>query len=579
MPMKPGLWGIETEAQQLASLMARSLPVTLASVALWDEPSLSLAVKAVTCVRPGDQSLPVGTRVPLSDARWHRTAFQHGEPVLVEGDRAAGFQRESELALMPNLRSMYLVPIRFASDTVGVLGLGEMRAPEREPFSADKQQRCLAILGEFLAATAQAWEARRLRRQVRVMSSVMQLVRGVSTARSFEDVLSSVTSEAADWLGAPVHGALLRISPDGVRLLARWRLPDGAFEDGGRQLVLAMNRTVGHDAWPVSVTLVGDDALDPLGAVDAGAWGWTRLDVPLMRRDQLIGVACLYLEDEVRLADWELEALRRRGEIAAFGVEVVEAARTCKEEQECLHRMVLELLTGHQWTLLQEMFGGFHRALPAPLRGRLATAPGLADATGAGQPPEGDQPDLPGAVATEMSAVVSPLWEGTGSTAVPLDANQVVVQAVRIAKTSLEEFARRRGVTVDVRLEPWAEPVLIEGSLALVGAIAHAIASAVEIMPGGGEIHVHTSRENSQAVIVLDVAGREPVLGSDRSAWLSPNPPGLVLSVVQAIAHRHGGHLTVSSGRAQGRRVSVHLPVSSGQAKVLTPPPTNGEET
>jgi signal transduction histidine kinase len=162
---------------------------------------------------------------------------------------------------------------------------------------------------------------------------------------------------------------------------------------------------------------------------------------------------------------------------------------------------------------------------------------------------------------------------------VPLDANQVVVQAVRIAKTSLEEFARRRGVTVDVRLEPSAEPVLIEGSLALVGAIAHAIASAVEIMPGGGDIHVHTSRENSQAVIVLDVAGREPVLGSDRSAWLSPNPPGLVLSVVQAIAHRHGGHLTVSSGRAQGRRVSVHLPVSSGQAKVLTPPPTNGEET
>ena len=85
------------------------------------------------------------------------------------------------------------------------------RSAERERFSSEKQQRCQAILDEFVAATAHAWEARRLRRQVRAMSSLIQLVRGVSTARSFDDVLASLAAEVADWLGIPVRGALLGI--------------------------------------------------------------------------------------------------------------------------------------------------------------------------------------------------------------------------------------------------------------------------------------------------------------------------------------------------------------------------------
>ena len=98
--------------------------------------------------------------------------------------------------------------------------LGEARAVDRERFSSKKRQRCQAILDDFVAATAHAWEARRLRRQVRAMSSLIQLVRGVSTARSFDDVLVSLAAEVADWLGIPVHGALLGMKGRGS---ASWR--------------------------------------------------------------------------------------------------------------------------------------------------------------------------------------------------------------------------------------------------------------------------------------------------------------------------------------------------------------------
>jgi hypothetical protein len=112
--------------------------VTVASVALWDEPSLTLTVKAVDTVRPFGRPLPVGARVPLTDATWHRIVLERSEPVLLQSgdDPRLGFEREAELALLPEVRSMYLLPIRFAEDTVGVLVLGEARAVERECFSS-----------------------------------------------------------------------------------------------------------------------------------------------------------------------------------------------------------------------------------------------------------------------------------------------------------------------------------------------------------------------------------------------------------------------------------------------------------
>jgi signal transduction histidine kinase len=570
MSTKPDLWGVETEAQHLAALMTRTLPVTVASVALRDEPSLSLAVKAVDSAHPVDRSLPVGARVPLSAAPWHRAVFQRGEPVLLQRNGDAGFQREAELALIPNLSSMYLLPIRFGEDTVGVLGLGEMRAPAREPFSTDKQQRCRAILDEFVAATAHAWEARRLRRQVRVMSSLIQLVRGVATARSFQDILVSLASEAADWLGTPVRGALLRVPPGDIRLLAERHLPEGVLDDGGRQLVLAMTRTVGRESWPVSVAPVAEDSLDPLGAVEPAARSWTRVGLPLMRDDHLIGMACLYVEDEVRLADWELEALRRRGEIAALGVEALETARKYEGEQEWLRRVAFELLTGYRRALLEEVFSSLRRALPALLSDRLrSTVPELAQlSASSGRPVEGGQPDLVAAVVAEVSAVVSELWRGNGHSepaTMRLDVNEIVAQALGIAKMSVEGVARRRGIALDVHFQPSERPLPIEGSLTLVGALVHAIESAVEAMPEGGELHIRTSRENGHAVIVMEDSGQQAFVDEVELACLSPHRPDLAVGVVRSITHRHGGHVTLDPRGARGKALLVHLPVSSGE--------------
>ena len=576
MTLKPSLWGIETEAQQLASLITRLLPVTVASVVLWDEPSLTLTVKAVDTVRPLARSLPVGVRIPLASATWHRLAFEQSEPILLEsgGDHQRRFEREAELVLIPDVRSMYLLPIRFDEETIGVLVLGEARATERCPFSVEKRQRCQVILDEFMAGTVQAWEARRLRRQVRAMSSLAQLVRGVATARSFDDVLVSLTAEVADWLGIPVHGALLGVMGREIRLLAGWQLPDEILSDGGRQMFLAMTRTGARDSSPVTVAVAGNDPLDPLAAVEPTAKNWTRVGIPLMRDERLVGVACLYLEDEVRLAHWELEALRRRGEIAALGLEAVELARTVEAEHERLHRVAVELLTGYRWALLQEVFAGLARTLPVSLRERLSgTLPGLIDQdrrnASTGEFFEGDRSELVAAVVGEVSAVFAELWDPNGHSDVvtmALDVNDIVGRALRIVKTNVEDLSRRRGVPLDVRFEPSSRPVLIQGSLVLIGALVHVMESALEAMAEGGEIRVKTAQENGHVVISVEDTGPEPAREADpiRLARFSLKDPSVALSLMRSIVEPYGGRATLLPREASGNKLVLHLPAASG---------------
>jgi signal transduction histidine kinase len=433
--------------------------------------------------------------MPLAPER-----LEQNELILLEEGSAGalGVEQEAGLALIPFARSVYLVPIRFDGETVGMLILGEARTIARERFSSEKRERCRAIVDEFVTVTAHAWEARRLRRQVRSMSSLMRLVRGVGTARSYDDVLVSLGSEVADWLGIPVRAVLLGVTDRKIEILSQWRLPEEILGDDGRQMFLAMTRSDARPSGPVTVTVAGDDPLDPMAAVEPTAKQWTRVGVPLMRDERLIGVACLYLEEEIRLADWELEALRRRGEIAAMGVESAGLIRAGEVEQESLHRVALELLTGYRWALVREVFTGLARTLPASLHQRLSgTLSDLVDQSrSTGQTLDGE---LVSAVVAEATAVFSELWdaaEPAESVPVLLDVNDVVSRALRIVRMSLESASRGNRAKVALRFEPTGGPVVIRGSLVLVGALVHAIESAVDAMPAGGKIRVRTGRES-----------------------------------------------------------------------------------
>ena len=155
-------------------------------------------------------------------------------------------------------------------------------------------------------------------------------------------------------------------------------------------------------------------------------------------------------------------------------------------------------------------FAGLARTLPASLHQRLSgTLSDLVDQSRlTGQTLDGE---LVSAVVAEVTAVFSSCGtrrELAESVPVLLDVNDVVSRALRIVRMSLNR-PRGNRAKVDLRFEPTGGPVVIRGSLVLVGALVHAIESAVDAMPAGGKIRVRTGRESGHAVISVEDSGIE----------------------------------------------------------------------
>jgi hypothetical protein len=74
--------------------------------------------------------------------------FERRAPVHLEQDEPSGGMSPAELdlTLVRDARSVYLLPIVFSEEVVGVLTLGEVRSREREPFTEEKCRRCLSML-------------------------------------------------------------------------------------------------------------------------------------------------------------------------------------------------------------------------------------------------------------------------------------------------------------------------------------------------------------------------------------------------------------------------------------------------
>ena len=560
-------WGVESAPQQLAHQVVHALPVTVASVALWDRPSFSLTVKGASGLRtltePG-----IGSRILLALAPWHRRTLEEGKPLLLDlSEPVDGVS----LPLATSLKWAYLVPLHIDDEQIGVLGLGEARSTDREPLTAEKQARCQAIVDEFQATLGQFWQVSRLRRQIRATSPVLRMAGRMVQARTYQELLACCASEVSDWLGAPVRAVLLRTGAGrGMDVVATWNLPPLEREDS-RQLLMALTREGGVWQGPVRITRVSDDPLDPLASMCEPGASWSRVAMPLIGRARVQGMVCLYVEDDLQPTEWDLELFRHRAEIVSVGVEVVAALEEQRHEVEGLSRAAWDLLSSHPQAVLHQALAGIMELTST----RLSDRP---ERTIDGQ--QGD--DVPasarrggGAATRELTALLRELQEtgdGNCSPAAPLEVNGLVRRALSIGRAAWDDAPRRRGVNLELTFEPHHEPLLVSTSAALIGAIICTIENAVEALPEGGRIVVRTARDNGHAVIaVADSGPGIPEAHRDRvfSPFFSTKGKshlGLGLSVVRALVSRFGGETKLVTGENGGTTVLLRLPIVTASA-------------
>lgn len=560
-----GLWTIDAAAQQLVEGVVRAAPVTVASMALVDEPGRVLTVKAVHTARDVPSPVTVGTRVPLASAPWHRAVLERRQPVcLAEGEgSAAASAEEMTLSLAPGLRSACLVPIAFGDEVVGILALGEMRSPERAPITADKQQRWLALGDEFIDSSAPAWEAARLRRQVRAMSLVTRTVWQMLGVRTDQDILACLGAGIADWLGVPVRGILLRVQPTtGASTVATWQLPAAEIDHG--QVLFAMARAASWRDGPVIVTRVKDDPLDPLNGRSFDGETWSRVALPLLDEHRLLGAVCLYVQEDLRPAAWELEVFRWLGEATASWLRAVTILEDERSEGEWLRRVAWELSTTHQRIVLEEAFDGIVRLIDSALPGRLAQIPGRDQGTGHD---EAIWRRLGEMASREIGILVAQLREAARPMPSPsssVDVNALARRAVEIARVRWQQHAQERGMSLRLEFEPVDDLVRVEAGDVLLPALAHAIENAVEALPDGGVIRVRVHRDDGH--VLISVADTGPGVSDDlrREAFAplfsTKGKLGLGLSIVRSAVMRHGGEATLATGDEGGTVLTLRLP-------------------
>ena len=291
----------------------------------------------------------------------------------------------------------------------------------------------------------------------------------------------------------------------------------------------------------------------------------------MSKHTRLLGVACLYVEDDLRPAEWEMEALRRRAEITAIGMGLVETLEGHRHEHDWLGRAAYELLTTHQRTVVRETLSGVIARVADVLPGRLEQA-------GTALPETPDWSILGRAVSQEVATVLAELRDSVAQheerAILHLDMNAVVRRAVEIARPRWEDGSRRRGASVQIEFEPAAEALMAEASVSLVGALVHAIDNAVEALPDGGLVRIRTSQVNGHVVISVGDTG-SGVPDDLRDTAFTPlfstkgaGHAGLGLSILRAVASRHGGSVSLGQTASGGTVVEIRLPAASRPAGV-----------
>jgi hypothetical protein len=555
---------LEDAARELADRVVTAVPVTVATVALLDQPEWSLTIRGVSTAREVLGHQRVGSRVPLASAQCYERVVVERRPVVLHSESAAGSMsaEEAALALAPDLQSVYLAPITFAGELVGILGLGEMRTPQRNPLDEHKQRRSLELLDAFIASSAPVWEVYALHRKLRAATSLLRVVPRVCGARSYGDVLSTLASELAHWLGTPARGILYRLDRRvGDAAVAHWPVPERFTAEDEGQILTAVTRRSGERSWPLGPVYVVDDPLDPLyPSVKSGT---VRVDLPLQWRDELLGVACFYFQEPLCPTKWELQHLGHWGQIGALGIRLLSVADAREVEEQSLRRAACSFLTVHQPTVLGEVLTAVTRTVAERLETRLGPTMGSA--------PDGhdeSRRDLLEAVMREVATTLAGLRKALVGDAdeetMAVDVNDLARRAAEISGIGYDAAGERQ-VRLRLALSSVHEPLFALASPGLLGVLIQVIDSVARRMMPGGEIEIQTKPDdNCVLVSIRDVEfGAMPsaeqntlvqALSHEATAGVA-----LSLATAQAFAGRHGGVATCVLGKTGGTELVLRF--------------------
>jgi signal transduction histidine kinase len=143
-----------------------------------------------------------------------------------------------------------------------------------------------------------------------------------------------------------------------------------------------------------------------------------------------------------------------------------------------------------------------------------------------------------------------------------VDVNKVVDDVVSLLRPRCEKG------DITVAVEPATPPPLVRGDAAqLQQVLVNLVVNAVQAMPGGGTLHLQTTRDDKTVRMILDDTG-VGIAPENLQRVFMPffttkdigEGTGLGLAVVHGIITLHGGSVRVESEVGKGTRFEIELP-------------------
>ncbi len=129
---------IESFFDQACDVLTRRMKCTMARISLLDKDRLVLNSHACRTIRPLTDSLRETEPMALSLLPWHRLTLDNRKLMLINQDDPESQMppQESTTALIPEIKSAMLVPIRLGDEVKGIISIGEARNWNRRAFGA-----------------------------------------------------------------------------------------------------------------------------------------------------------------------------------------------------------------------------------------------------------------------------------------------------------------------------------------------------------------------------------------------------------------------------------------------------------
>ncbi|HSD85273.1 MAG TPA: GAF domain-containing protein, partial [Anaerolineae bacterium] len=332
--------------------LTRVLNVDQVGLALFDESHQHLFVRA-DHPAPGNQSA-VGTELPLDgNLSMRRVLETHGPLMILDAQHDPLLGNVRHVMERQHVQSILLVPLIVRDEVIGTIGFDVLHTPR--VFSDDEIDlaQTVANLVAVRIEQARLFEAERVarqqaQRQAQDLTGLYAITRATSRSLVVDDVLGQALSSSLTALQIEA-GFIALADAEGqassLRILAERGLPPEV-----RSRVLngpqASSSILAHTYRQREVALIDlslSGASSPLqsAAAELNALGWqTVIGIPLLHRDQPLGVMCLLTRQVRTASSFDMALYASMGHQIAAAISNAQLFQTTLDERSRLKALI-----------------------------------------------------------------------------------------------------------------------------------------------------------------------------------------------------------------------------------------------